>query len=253
MDNRPHKALANRTRWLKTKIDEFLAGTGLTKAMVGLSNVDNTSDLNKPISAEVKMALNDKEPTISVLPIEKGGTGRTDGCLPGHSSNELSLGYNLTNTPYIYINWRGHESVPLDFYSFFRGVSSIDYAEVRAKTVSLTDKSNAVATTEWVNNRTIQVLTSTGGYRVEPEDSSGKRLITQWGKVTTNTANYAVTFPIAFTTVPSVKINFEQPTYGSGFAPFYFATNSRTTTGFRITENGSAMLGGAILWEAKGY
>jgi hypothetical protein len=102
-------------------------------------------------------------------------------------------------------------------------------------------------------NSITQVLTSTGGYRVEPEDSSGKKLITQWGKVTTNSPNYQVTFPTAFTVTPTVKINFEEPTSTSSFSPVYFATNSRTTTGFRITENGSATLGGAILWEAKGY
>ena len=32
--------------------------SGITKSMVGLSNVDNTSDLNKPISTAVQTALN---------------------------------------------------------------------------------------------------------------------------------------------------------------------------------------------------
>jgi hypothetical protein len=77
VDNKPHKALANRTRWLKSRIDAFLAGTGLTKAMVGLANVDNTADLAKPISTATQTALNAKEPTISILPIAKGGTGKS--------------------------------------------------------------------------------------------------------------------------------------------------------------------------------
>lgn len=38
--------------------------TGLTKAEVGLDNVDNTSDLNKPISTATQTALNNKENTI---------------------------------------------------------------------------------------------------------------------------------------------------------------------------------------------
>lgn len=79
VDNKPHKALANRTKWLKAKIDSFLAGTGLTKAMVGLGSVDNTADLAKPINTATQTALNAKEPTITVLPIAKGGTGRNDG------------------------------------------------------------------------------------------------------------------------------------------------------------------------------
>lgn len=39
--------------------------TGLTKASVGLGNVDNTSDLNKPLSTATQTALNTKEPTIA--------------------------------------------------------------------------------------------------------------------------------------------------------------------------------------------
>ena len=37
------------------------AVTGITKSMVGLSNVDNTSDVNKPISTSTQTALNLKE------------------------------------------------------------------------------------------------------------------------------------------------------------------------------------------------
>lgn len=39
--------------------------SGVTASMVGLGNVDNTSDANKPISTAVQTALNAKEPTIT--------------------------------------------------------------------------------------------------------------------------------------------------------------------------------------------
>lgn len=39
--------------------------SGVTKAMVGLSNVDNTSDANKPVSSATQTALNAKAPTAS--------------------------------------------------------------------------------------------------------------------------------------------------------------------------------------------
>ena len=39
--------------------------SGITKSMVGLGNVDNTSDLNKPISTLTQTALNGKENTIT--------------------------------------------------------------------------------------------------------------------------------------------------------------------------------------------
>ena len=39
--------------------------TGITKAMVGLGSVDNTTDATKPISGATQTALNDKAPLAS--------------------------------------------------------------------------------------------------------------------------------------------------------------------------------------------
>jgi hypothetical protein len=46
--------------------DKTFTGTtsGITKSMVGLSNVDNTSDVNKPISTATQTALNLKQDTL---------------------------------------------------------------------------------------------------------------------------------------------------------------------------------------------
>jgi len=55
-------------RPLKTISGNSLEGTGnvaLTKSDVGLGNVDNTSDADKPISTATQTALNAKEPTIT--------------------------------------------------------------------------------------------------------------------------------------------------------------------------------------------
>jgi len=52
---------------IKTINSTSLLGSGnidLTKTDVGLSNVDNTSDLNKPISTATQTALNAKQPTL---------------------------------------------------------------------------------------------------------------------------------------------------------------------------------------------
>ncbi len=40
---------------------------GLTKSMVQLSNVDNTSDLSKPVSTATQTALNNKQSTLNVI------------------------------------------------------------------------------------------------------------------------------------------------------------------------------------------
>lgn len=47
-----------------TIINLDLTGLGLTKSSVGLGNVDNTSDLLKPVSNATQIALNLKEPII---------------------------------------------------------------------------------------------------------------------------------------------------------------------------------------------
>jgi hypothetical protein len=48
-------------------VDPTFMGTvnGITKTMVGLSNVDNTSDLNKPISVATQIALDTKAPLLN--------------------------------------------------------------------------------------------------------------------------------------------------------------------------------------------
>ena len=75
---------------LKSPINNpILTGTisGITKSMVGLGNVDNTSDLNKPISSAMQAALNDKVPMIN--PTFTGTTFTTTGLL---SCGNISTG-----------------------------------------------------------------------------------------------------------------------------------------------------------------
>jgi len=64
-----HQNLQNKGTNSHAQIDSHIASTGnphsVTKAQVGLSNVDNTSDLNKPISTATQTALNGKENTIT--------------------------------------------------------------------------------------------------------------------------------------------------------------------------------------------
>lgn len=50
----------------------------VTKAGIGLGNVDNTSDLNKPVSTATQNALNGKQ---DVLPIESSSAGATLDCV----------------------------------------------------------------------------------------------------------------------------------------------------------------------------
>ncbi|HZK00861.1 MAG TPA: hypothetical protein VFC79_12670 [Tissierellaceae bacterium] len=60
---------ARRVQYIITKIETMISNaiTALTKSDVGLENVDNTSDLNKPISITTQTALDNKVNTSQVL------------------------------------------------------------------------------------------------------------------------------------------------------------------------------------------
>lgn len=66
----------------------------VTKAQVGLGNVDNTSDINKPISSAVQTALNGKQPSLNrVVSINDNAIGTiTD------TGGDLSIPISVTTT-----------------------------------------------------------------------------------------------------------------------------------------------------------
>jgi hypothetical protein len=67
----------------------------LDKNAVGLGSVDNTSDLDKPISTATQTALNNKEDAFSVLSLSKGGTNKaltaTSGSVVYSDNDSLEL------------------------------------------------------------------------------------------------------------------------------------------------------------------
>ena len=70
--------------------------SGITKTMVGLGAVDNTSDLDKPVSTATQSALNAKQPLDGDLTSIAGLTG-TAGFLKKNGVNS----FNLDNTTYL--------------------------------------------------------------------------------------------------------------------------------------------------------
>lgn len=90
----------------KTNIANHIANTNnphsVTKAQVGLGNVDNTSDLDKPISTATQTALNGKQATISDLTtIRSGAALGATAVQPGDLATVATSGsYNdLSNKP----------------------------------------------------------------------------------------------------------------------------------------------------------
>jgi len=58
----------------------------LAKADVGLANVDNTSDANKPISTATQAALNAKQNSLGFTPVQQGGGA-------GQGTNKIYIGW----------------------------------------------------------------------------------------------------------------------------------------------------------------
>ena len=90
----------------ETTINNHIANTSnphsVTKAQVGLGNVDNTSDLNKPISTATQTALNGKQATLvsgtNIKTINNQpilGSGNID--IQSGSSYTSGTGINITN------------------------------------------------------------------------------------------------------------------------------------------------------------
>lgn len=96
-------------RPLKTIEGQSLEGSGnidLTKSDVGLSNVDNTSDLNKPISTATQTALNGKIDKVTSAGVERVYVINPDGSQTTKSTISIVGDYY---------------NIPFDFTHFYRG------------------------------------------------------------------------------------------------------------------------------------
>lgn len=85
--------VSNGTAWGKVdnsdRVSSVAGKTGvvtLTKSDVGLGNVDNTSDADKPISTAIQAALNGKQTSLGFTPVQQGG-----GAVQG--SNKVYIGW----------------------------------------------------------------------------------------------------------------------------------------------------------------
>ena len=76
VDNVKHYSASNPPPYPVTSVNNKTGAVTLAKGDVGLGNVDNTSDANKPISKATQAALNNKQSKITANGILKGdGTG----------------------------------------------------------------------------------------------------------------------------------------------------------------------------------
>lgn len=109
----------------------------VTKAQVGLGNVDNTSDANKPISTATQTALNGKANTShthaagdiasGTLPASRGGTGYTSLSSLMSAINNRATSVSSANTSYTTLMARGTKLVSSDTSPGVNGAISWTY------------------------------------------------------------------------------------------------------------------------------
>lgn len=111
--------------------------SGISKSSVGLGNVDNTSDANKPISTATQTALNGKantshthaagDITSGTLPASRGGTGYTSLSSLMSAINNRSTNVSSANTSYTTLMARGAKLVSSDTSPGVNGAISWTY------------------------------------------------------------------------------------------------------------------------------
>ena len=93
-----------------------------TKGMVGLGNVDNTSDADKPVSNAQQEALNEKQAKITTIGLLKGdGSGGVSKAVAGSDYAGASTSVNVT---ILADGWSG-DSAPYTYTATVEGVTEI--------------------------------------------------------------------------------------------------------------------------------
>ena len=65
MQNTIFQTIINRLNFIESKLNNNFQNININKHTIGLSNIDNTSDINKPISNQMQNELNKKAPIDS--------------------------------------------------------------------------------------------------------------------------------------------------------------------------------------------
>lgn len=97
-------AIYNGSVWEKSdttdavaSVNSYTGNVTLTKSDVGLSNVDNTSDANKPISTATQTALDGKEPTITAGTTSQFWRGDKTWATPTTSYTNNTINFTANN------------------------------------------------------------------------------------------------------------------------------------------------------------
>jgi len=166
----------------------------VTKAQVGLGNVDNTSDINKPVSNATQAALNGKQDFLGFTPENIANKGQANGYVPLNGSAQIAQQYlpsyvddvleyaNLAAFPVT--GETGKIYVAIDTGKQCRWTGSV-YLAITNGFIASTDDVPEGSTNKYSTNSRVLAYVLTGlsaaASRVLPAASDS--LITAWGKV----------------------------------------------------------------------
>lgn len=247
----------------------FWAGSGawseITKAMVGLGNVDNTSDVSKPISTATQNALNLKanldspdfttdisigglSPTINLQAVTNLPTASAANTLAIHTRNIAgrdflrtidSIGYDLTLQPHLGFNRIGQvypsQASTIDTYNLgVTMVGTFTTPVLSATNFKSSIKRFVIPTTTSAGNVGSVRTTTTEVWRGNAAGRGGFYLVTRFGIETVGSTMRAF---IGLTENIAAPTNID-PTTSSTHSKIGMAINSGSGTWKLINNNG---------------
>lgn len=126
--------------WVNRTASQYKTDLALVKSDVGLGNVDNTSDANKPVSTDTQTALNLKEDSLGFVPENLTNKGANSGYAGLDSSTKLLLA-NFPSGSALQVLRRNSANDGLEFFTPVTGLGVI-------KTTTAIFYSHPIGTTE---------------------------------------------------------------------------------------------------------
>ncbi|MDR6845928.1 tail fiber domain-containing protein [Flavobacterium granuli] len=148
---------------------------GVTKEQVGLGNVDNTSDANKPVSGPQQTALNLKaDKTNGASQITDSNAYANIGTLAGVTQAAINAGINIKLAGQTQLNGTGlvrmaGTAVSYDNTAYAPLASPVFTGNAQAVTASFDDDDTSIATTSFVNRAAVGLWSKNGNNIIDTD------------------------------------------------------------------------------------
>jgi hypothetical protein len=206
----------------------------VTKDQVGLANVDNTSDANKPVSGPQQTALNLKADKVNgASQITDSNPYANIGTLAGATQANINAGINTQLGEKTELNGTGlvrmaGTAVSYDNTAYAPLASPVFTGNAQAVTPTFGDNDTSIATTSFVNRSAVD-LWSKAGNNVTSSDFIGtinnENLVFKAYNIERMRIDYSLAQVNIGTTSSPTKLQIKSTSEGSNNSPFAIVTN----------------------------